>query len=64
MFFRRTSIELTLVFTGGPTWPVPDVTNVLQEAVAKDAKAAGKKVDPRKEIDKLKEQLRYVLEVY
>ena len=48
----------------GPTWPVPDVTNVLEEAIARDAKALGKKVDPRKEIDKLKDQLRYVLEVY
>ncbi|KAG8532825.1 uncharacterized protein KY384_002703 [Bacidia gigantensis] len=48
----------------GPTWPVPDVTNVLQEAIAKDARDVGKKIDPRKEIDRLKEQLRYVLEVY
>ena len=55
---------LTAMIVGGPTWPVPDVTNVLQEAIAKDATVVGKKVDPRKEIDKLKEQLRYVLEVY
>ncbi|KAL2354802.1 hypothetical protein BJ546DRAFT_43681 [Cryomyces antarcticus] len=48
----------------GPTWPVPDVTNVLEEAIEVDAKAAGKKVDPRKEIDRLKDELRYVLEVY
>jgi sulfite reductase (NADPH) flavoprotein alpha-component len=48
----------------GPTWPVPDVTEVLQEAIARDAKAAGKKVDSRKEIERLKEDLRYVLEVY
>ena len=48
----------------GPTWPVPDVTEVLQEAIAKDAKAFGKKIDPRKEIERLKEDLRYVLEVY
>ena len=48
----------------GPTWPVPDVTNVLEEAIARDAKAVGKKVDPRKEIDRLKDQSRYVLEVY
>ena len=48
----------------GPTWPVPDVTEVLQEAIALDAKAAGKKIDPRKEIERLKENLRYVLEVY
>jgi len=48
----------------GPTWPVPDVTEVLQEAIALDAKQTGKKVDPRKEIERLKEELRYVLEVY
>jgi sulfite reductase (NADPH) flavoprotein alpha-component len=48
----------------GPTWPVPGVTEVLQEAIARDAKFRGKKVDPRKEIERLKEDLRYVLEVY
>jgi len=48
----------------GPTWPVPDVTEVLEEAIARDAKASNKKVDPRKEIERLKEDLRYVLEVY
>jgi sulfite reductase (NADPH) flavoprotein alpha-component len=49
----------------GPTWPVPDVTQVLQEAIAQEAKASGaKKVDPKKEIEKLKEAGRYVLEVY
>ncbi|KAH8601146.1 hypothetical protein B0O99DRAFT_658436 [Bisporella sp. PMI_857] len=48
----------------GPTWPVPDVTEVLQEAIARDAKASNKKVDPKKEIERLKEGLRYVLEVY
>ncbi len=48
----------------GPTWPVPDVTEVLQEAIARDAKVQGKKIDPRKEIERLKDELRYVLEVY
>lgn len=49
----------------GPTWPVPDVTNVLEEAITKDAKAAGaKKVDSAREIMKLKDDGRYVLEVY
>ena len=48
----------------GPTWPVPDVTNVLEEAIARDAKAVGKKIDARKEIDRLKDLSRYVLEVY
>lgn len=48
----------------GPTWPVPDVTAVLEEAIAFEAKEAGRKVDPRKEIERLKEEGRYVLEVY
>jgi sulfite reductase (NADPH) flavoprotein alpha-component len=48
----------------GPTWPVPDVTSVLEEAIAAEARTTGKRVEPRKEIEKLKEQERYVLEVY
>ncbi|KAI1871243.1 uncharacterized protein JN550_004688 [Neoarthrinium moseri] len=48
----------------GPTWPVPDVTEVLQEAIETEAKMNGKKVDSKKEIDRLKEEGRYVLEVY
>ncbi|KAL4978811.1 hypothetical protein BDW66DRAFT_129628 [Aspergillus desertorum] len=48
----------------GPTWPVPDVTAVLEEAIAIEAKNTGKKVEPRKEIEKLKDEERYVLEVY
>ena len=48
----------------GPTWPVPDVTNVLEEAISVTAKRNGKKVDTRKEIEKLKDAGRYVLEVY
>ncbi|EEP76410.1 conserved hypothetical protein [Uncinocarpus reesii 1704] len=48
----------------GPTWPVPDVTSVLEEAIGIHAKANGRKVDTRKEIEKLKDDLRYVLEVY
>lgn len=48
----------------GPTWPVPDVTNVLEDAIARDAKISGKRMDPRKEIEVLKDQARYVLEVY
>jgi sulfite reductase (NADPH) flavoprotein alpha-component len=52
----------------GPTWPVPDVTAVLQEAVEVEHKAkhgmSGKKVDSRREIETLKEAQRYVLEVY
>ncbi|KAI9151681.1 Sulfite reductase [Paramyrothecium foliicola] len=48
----------------GPTWPVPDVSAVMMEAIATDAKEKGKKVDPKKELEKLKEEGRYVLEVY
>ena len=51
----------------GPTWPVPDVTEVLQEAVEVEHKVknvGAKKVDSRKEIEKLKDEGRYVLEVY
>lgn len=56
----------------GPTWPVPDVTEVLQEAVevehrAKSVRAGEqkpKKVDSRREIETLKDGGRYVLEVY
>jgi sulfite reductase (NADPH) flavoprotein alpha-component len=48
----------------GPTWPVPDVTAVLEEAIAVEAKEGARKVDPRKEIERLKEDGRYVLEVY
>lgn len=48
----------------GPTWPVPDVTEVLQEACEVEGRMGGRKVDGRKEIEKLKEEERYVLEVY
>ncbi|KAL2827827.1 hypothetical protein BDW59DRAFT_143865 [Aspergillus cavernicola] len=48
----------------GPTWPVPDVTAVLEEAIAIEFKNNGKKVETRKEIEKLKDEERYVLEVY
>ena len=48
----------------GPTWPVPDVTAVLEEAILSEAKRQGKKADARREIEKLKEEERYVLEVY
>ncbi len=48
----------------GPTWPVPDVTEVLQDTIAAEAKISGRKVDSGKEIERLKEIGRYVLEVY
>ena len=44
--------------------PVPDVTNVLEEGIARDAKRHGKKIDSLKEIERLKDLGRYVLEVY
>ncbi|KAK4635260.1 Sulfite reductase [NADPH] flavoprotein component [Fulvia fulva] len=63
---RRTYLkEEGAFYLCGPTWPVPDVTNVLEEAVEVQAKAEGrKKVSGAKEIERLKEELRYVLEVY
>ncbi|PVH98892.1 hypothetical protein DM02DRAFT_530288 [Periconia macrospinosa] len=55
----------------GPTWPVPDVTEVLQEAVEVQHRiengvsdGATKKVDSRRVIETLKDEGRYVLEVY
>ena len=48
----------------GPTWPVPDVQNVLEETIAAKGKREGRKVNARKEIERLKEEGRYVLEVY
>jgi sulfite reductase (NADPH) flavoprotein alpha-component len=46
----------------GPTWPVPDVTEVLCEAIVEDGRREGKKVDGAKKIDELKDGGRYVLE--
>ncbi|KAF1925984.1 uncharacterized protein M421DRAFT_423264 [Didymella exigua CBS 183.55] len=51
----------------GPTWPVPDVTEVLQEAIEVDHKMKNpdaRKVNSRREIETLKDEGRYVLEVY
>ena len=48
----------------GPTWPVPDVTKVLEEAIEAEARGRGGKVNARTEIERLKESGRYVLEVY
>ncbi|KAF1850285.1 sulfite reductase-like protein alpha subunit [Cucurbitaria berberidis CBS 394.84] len=65
---RRSYIEQEGSFyLCGPTWPVPDVTEVLQEAIEVEHKfknPGAKKVDSRKEIEKLKDEGRYVLEVY
>lgn len=51
----------------GPTWPVPDVTTVLQEVVEVEEMSKGKekrKIDSRRAIETFKEEGRYVLEVY
>jgi sulfite reductase (NADPH) flavoprotein alpha-component len=48
----------------GPTWPVPDVTNVLEDLIHARGEREGKKVNTRREIETLKDQGRYVLEVY
>ena len=52
----------------GPTWPVPDVTNVLEEAVEVEdsvsRKEGARKKVGSKEIERLKEEGKYVLEVY
>ncbi|CAI6490565.1 AIS_HP2_G0016460.mRNA.1.CDS.1 [Saccharomyces cerevisiae] len=48
----------------GPTWPVPDITQALQDILAKDAKERGVKVDLDAAIEELKEASRYILEVY
>lgn len=50
----------------GPTWPVPDVTEVLQEAFVEEERSKGKVkgVDGRRAIETLKDEGRYVLEVY
>lgn len=48
----------------GPTWPVPDVQEVLEEAIRAHAEDDGRKVESNKVIEDLKETHRYVLEVY
>ena len=49
----------------GPTWPVPDVTNVLQDVITKrEIRAGAKKVNAKRAIEELKDSGRYVLEVY
>lgn len=48
----------------GPTWPVPDITQALQDILAADAKERGVKIDLDAEVEELKETSRYILEVY
>lgn len=48
----------------GPTWPVPDITNALQKIISASAQEKGIKVDLNTAIEDLKEDSRYILEVY
>lgn len=48
----------------GPTWPVPDITQALQDIIEADAKEKGITVDLNAAIEELKESSRYILEVY
>lgn len=48
----------------GPTWPVPDITQALQDIYAADAAEKGLKVNLGDIIEELKESSRYILEVY
>lgn len=52
----------------GPTWPVPDVTLVIEDVIAgmraREGGAAAKKVNTRREVEALKDEGRFVLEVY
>ncbi|VBB78627.1 Subunit alpha of assimilatory sulfite reductase, putative [Yarrowia lipolytica] len=48
----------------GPTWPVPDVTQVLSEIIETEAEERGEKLDSARAIEELKDAGRYVLEVY
>ena len=52
-------------FLCGPTWPVPDVTAVLEETInIYELKKGRKKINPRRRIEELKDAGKYVLEVY
>lgn len=49
----------------GPTWPVPDITACLEDIVANGAKKAGQEIkDVAKVVEDMKEDGRYILEVY
>jgi len=48
----------------GPTWPVPDVAAVLEEAIKEHAMSIGQRLDVGHAMEQLKEDGRYVLEVY
>ena len=49
----------------GPTWPVPDITACLEDIVRNGAKREGKEIkDVAKVVEDMKEEGRYILEVY
>ncbi|CAK9439541.1 uncharacterized protein LODBEIA_P36410 [Lodderomyces beijingensis] len=49
----------------GPTWPVPDITACLEDIVSNGAKRAGETIkDVAKVVEDMKEDGRYILEVY
>lgn len=49
----------------GPTWPVPDITACLEDVIANGAKLEGKEIkDVAKVVEDMKEDGRYILEVY
>ncbi|GEQ72603.1 hypothetical protein JCM33374_g6290 [Metschnikowia sp. JCM 33374] len=49
----------------GPTWPVPDITACLEDIVRNGAKREGTEIsDVAKVVEDMKEEGRYILEVY
>ena len=49
----------------GPTWPVPDITACLEDIVLNGAKKNGEEIkDVAKVVEDMKEDGRYILEVY
>ena len=49
----------------GPTWPVPDITACLEDIVRNGAKKNGEEIkDVAKVVEDMKEDGRYILEVY
>lgn len=48
----------------GPTWPVPDISACLQDIIEADAAEKGIKIDSAKAVEDMKEDGKYVLEVY
>lgn len=49
----------------GPTWPVPDITACLEDIVQNGARREGKEIkDVAKVVEDMKEDGRYILEVY